>query len=104
MTDHAPIIAILGFAFGLVFLMQLITWSNPTGAAVATFCADSDGETASVPGTVTILGAGERTYADACKSSTLVTEKICRRGNVQSVDIPCNDCVMDDDGIGYCKR
>ncbi|MBI4016276.1 MAG: hypothetical protein HY363_01115 [Candidatus Aenigmarchaeota archaeon] len=105
MANHAPVMAIFGFAFGLVFLMQLISWSNPTGAVTAaTFCADSDGETASVPGTVTIIGNGERTYADTCKSPTVATEKVCTHGTVESIDIPCNDCVMDNSGIGYCKR
>jgi len=98
---RAPAIAIFTFFFGSILLIQLISWNGPTGAAVLSRCIDSDGETASVPGTLSVFGEGEKTYADACKTPTILLEKVCRKG-VKTVEIKCNECVMNKDGIGYC--
>lgn len=97
----APSIAIFTFFFGIILLVQLISWSNPTGAVVLSRCIDSDGETASTPGTVTVIAENERTYVDVCKTPKILLEKVCRKG-VKTVEINCNECVMNTDGIGYC--
>lgn len=100
----APTVGIVSFFIGIILLMSLISWSNPTGAVVVSRCLDSDGETGSVPGTVTLVDSGERTYADVCKDSRTVAERVCRGSRLATVSIRCTECVQNRDGIGYCKR
>jgi len=99
----API-AIFGFLFGVVFMMQLISWNSITGAVVYQSCYDSDDTTASIPGTVTVADetGGETTRADLCTSPTLLREQTCEGKQPRTVEIPCNECVVNDEGIGYC--
>ncbi len=85
-------------------MMQLISWNSVTGAAVYQSCYDSDENTASVPGTVSVVdeNSGETTRADVCVSPILVQEQICKDNQPHTVEIPCNTCVVNDEGIGYC--
>ena len=100
----APTVGILSFFIGIILLISFISWSSPTGAVVVSRCIDSDGETGSVPGTVTVIDSGERTYADVCKSDRELSERVCRGSRPATVRIMCTQCVLDKDGIGYCKR
>ncbi len=102
--SFAPTAGIIAFLVGTIFLTQLISWNSPTGAAALARCIDSDGQTASVPGTVTVIDAGERTYADSCKTPTIVSEKTCSGSSVKTTDIKCNECITNSEGIGYCKK
>lgn len=101
--DSAPVVLFAGLLFGLVLLVSLVQFNTPTAAVVVGLsCLDSDGDTASVPGTVRLqTESGERVVGDLCESSSVLVEQTCFGAGVKPVRISCN-CVTDVNGLGFC--
>lgn len=101
--DSAPVWLLGGLMVGMVFLINLIQLNTPTAAVVVGLsCSDLDGDTASVPGTVTVqTDGGEQVVGDVCESNGVLVEQVCVGSAVSSVKVSCS-CVSDVSGLGFC--